>query len=115
MIMLHPTRRKGFGHRVRFQRNPGIEAAPLERESILFNPTVNKFYLLNRSAAFIWEQLQSPASAEEIAASLCRSFGGVAETQAREDVRSTLEEMLSHSVIEEAPSAEGALQQGDSV
>ena len=47
-----------------YRRSPAIEMAPLQEETILFDPQNNKFCLLNRTAAFIWNQLATPAASE---------------------------------------------------
>ena len=51
-----------------YRRSPAIEMAPLQEETILFDPQNNKFCLLNRTAAFIWNQLATPAASETVGA-----------------------------------------------
>lgn len=96
---------------MQFQKRATIEAAPLQDEALLFYPEVNRFYVLNGTASYIWEQLPAPASAQEIAAELCRSYGGVAEPEALRDVEGALEQMLALSIVIAVPPtdrAEGA-------
>ena len=83
----------------RFQRSAAVEAAPLQDESLLFQPTTNKFHVLNGTASYIWERLQTPTSAEQIAQGLCSDFEGVSEGQALRDVETTLKEMLGLSMV----------------
>lgn len=76
----------------RFQRNPAIEAAPMQDETILFDPATNTFCMLNGTAAFLWERLAAPCTAEQLAAAVCGSFDGVSEAVAEDDVRGALHE-----------------------
>jgi hypothetical protein len=85
-----------------FQKRASIEAAPLQDEALLFHPEDNHFFVLNGTAAFVWEQLPVPSSVEEIAERLCRSYGGVARDEALRDVRGVLDEMVALSIVETA-------------
>jgi hypothetical protein len=86
-----------------YRRSPAIEMAPLQEETILFDPQNNKFCLLNRTAAFIWNQLATPASPDALGAKICESFSAVAPENAVRDARGALEEMRSlNFVIEES-------------
>lgn len=90
-----------------YRRSPAIEMAPLQEETILFDPQKNKFCLLNRTAAFIWNQLVTPISPDMLGAKICESFSGVALENAVRDVSSALQEMRSlNFVIEESVSGD---------
>lgn len=78
-----------------YRRNPSIEAAPLQDETILFDPAKNRFCVLNRSASLIWTELSTPATTDTLAKKLCGSFSGVALEEAQRDTDRTLQEMLS--------------------
>ena len=82
-----------------FQKNPKVEAAPLNEEAILFDPTSSKFFMLNRTSSFIWERLSAPKTAELLAGELCNSFEDVEMAQALKDVRATLDQMLSMDLV----------------
>ena len=82
-----------------FVRNQRIEAAPLNEEAILFDPTSSKFFMLNRTSSFLWERLSTPATAESLAGDICKSFDNIAEADALIDVRATLDEMLSMELV----------------
>ena len=82
-----------------FQRNDRVEAAPLNEEAILFDPTTTKFFLLNRTSSFVWERLQTPATAETLAGAICESFDDVAPAEALSDVRATLDQMLQMELV----------------
>ena len=69
-----------------YRRNPAVEASAMKEESLLFNPGTSKFCLLNETAAFLWEQLERPATADELASAVCNRFEGVAQDRAAQDV-----------------------------
>ena len=86
-----------------YRRSPTIEMAPLQEETILLDPQNNKFCLLNRTAAFIWNELATPASPDALGAKICERFSGVALENAVRDTKGALEEMRSlNFVIEES-------------
>jgi len=68
-------------------------------ETVLFNSATNKFCLLNRSAAVVWQTLESPQTLEVLARQLCEAFPDVSEEQARRDVESALTEFSSLSLV----------------
>ena len=76
-----------------YSRNANVEAAPMKDETILFNPLNNKFCVLNATAAFIWQALEQPQAAEQIAAGLTNHFANVGMEQAQRDVESALAEL----------------------
>jgi hypothetical protein len=77
----------------RLHQNPDIEASELNGELLLFNGTTNKFFVMNRTAAFVWERIKQLTSEQELAAGLCQSFTGTTEEEALLDVRETLKNM----------------------
>jgi len=80
---------------MRFQKNPQVEVAPMNDESVLFNPNNNKFCTLNRTATFIWDQLAQPRSPEELAALVGDAFQGVTSDRALGDVQTAMENFLA--------------------
>lgn len=84
----------------RFRRNPAVEAAPMQQETILYNPGIKKFCLLNATAAFLWEQLAQPATSEQLSDAICTHFQGVDRAGAERDVRKALEELQSMAIVE---------------
>jgi coenzyme PQQ synthesis protein D (PqqD) len=90
-----------------YRRCSTIEMAPLQDETILFDPQKNQFCLLNRTAALLWNQLASPASAHALGVKLCANVSGVALEDAVRDANSTLEELRSlDMVVEESLGSE---------
>ena len=86
-----------------YSRDSNIEAAPLQDETILLQPVAKTFCLLNRTAAFIWNEMSSPMTAEMIALRIAATFAGVTANQAASDVESTLRQLVSMGFV--APSA----------
>ena len=89
-------------------RNPDVEAAPLKDELLLYCSKTSKFFVMNDTAAFLWQQLGSPASEEQLADGLRSAFAPVSAEQALEDVRRTVKEMLANELIraQDAPAAD---------
>ena len=83
-----------------YSRSASVEAAPLERECILFHPGANRFFVLNDTAAFIWSMLETANTVAEIATKLRGAFSGVTPERAEADVRAALEQMLELTVVE---------------
>ena len=75
------------------RQNPEIESSELNGELLLFNGTTNKFFVMNPTAAFIWETIKQPTSERELAAGLCQRFTGTTQEQALADVSETLKNM----------------------
>src|SRR5262249_43704804 len=84
---------------LQFEQNPACEATRLQDEIILFHPKLNKFCLFNQTLAFIWSQLERPATAEQLAEELSRGFQGVTVQEASRDVDSILKEMVSLGLV----------------
>jgi Coenzyme PQQ synthesis protein D (PqqD) len=85
-----------------YSQSPSVEAAPLQEETILFHPEKKQFCVLNRSASFIWNQLATPTSADNVAAKLCESFSEVSLESALGDAHRTVQEMLTLNFIQPA-------------
>lgn len=77
-----------------YERNPIVEAAPLQDETILLNPEKNQFCVLNHTASFMWNRLNL-ATTDSLAAAICTSFSGVRMEVARADIERALQQLLS--------------------
>ena len=82
-----------------YSRSISIEMAPLQEETILFNPAKNQFCVLNRTASFVWNELANPTSVDSLAAKMSRSFSGVGMEDALRDAERVLQEMSSLSFV----------------
>lgn len=82
-----------------FERNQEVEAAPLNEEAILLDPSSSNFFMLNSTSAFVWDQLSSPATIDRIATAMVDTFADVTPETAIADVSSTLEEFVSKNLV----------------
>jgi len=78
-----------------YSQDRSVESAPLQHETVLLQPQAKTFCLLNQTAAFIWNEISAPISAELIAQRLAGAFEAVSSEQARRDVESTLWQLVS--------------------
>lgn len=78
-----------------YARSSSIEMAPLQDETILFDPGQNRFCVLNRTATFIWNRLATSQTTEALAAELCESFSEIVMETALLDAKRTLELLMS--------------------
>ena len=62
-------------------------------ETVLFNPAGNQFCVLNKTAAFVWEHLREPSTAEQICTALSAAFINAEGAQVARDVDSVLTSM----------------------
>ena len=88
-----------------YRRNPGVEASAMKAESLLFDPSANKFCLLNETAAVVWQRLETPATIEQLVTIVCQRFDGVDLAQAEKDVASLLRQLGELALISEVDSA----------
>ena len=86
-----------------YRRAAAIEAAPMQDEVLLFDPTSNKFCVLNRTAAFLWNELSAPQTAAGLSTRVCASFAEVSSEQALGDVARALSQLAELSLIEPVP------------
>lgn len=68
----------------------GLESAPLQDGSVLYNLQTGKFILLNRSAAFLWTELAAPTGKDELFRRLCATYPHSALPELQQDVESAL-------------------------
>ena len=83
-----------------YVRNPKVEAAPMNRETVLFNPANNKFCVLNVTAAFIWDTLERRNTVPDIAAALAGQFAHPDARLVELDVRRTLQELQNIECVQ---------------
>jgi hypothetical protein len=83
-----------------YSRDSSVEAAPLQDETILLQPAAKTFCVLNRTAAFIWNEISAPTSADQIALRIAAAFEGVSPNQAASDVESALRQLVAMGFAE---------------
>ena len=68
----------------------GLETAPLQDGSVLYNLKTGKFIMLNRSAAFLWTELSTPVTADELLRRVHTAFTGSQADTAQKEIRQAL-------------------------
>lgn len=84
---------------IQYRRRQGVEAAPMQDETILFDPATKRFCLLNGTAAFLWERLQQPCTVEQVSDALCQSFTGADAGAVQQDVRAALQQLTDLAFV----------------
>ena len=84
---------------IQYHRRAGVEAAPMQDETILFDPATKRFCLLNGTAAFLWERLQQPCTVEQVSADLCDSFSGADWGAVLQDVQAALQQLTDLAFV----------------
>ena len=82
-----------------YRRNPTVEAAPLQDETILFDPEAKQFCVLNGTAGILWDCLAEPATIEDLCRALTERCEGVEEVAVMEDVRSAIARMFEYQLV----------------
>ena len=82
-----------------YRRNSAIEASPMQDESLLFDPSTNRFCLLNATAALVWDRLQQPLTAQQLAAEVSRHFDGPEPAQVEQDVLAALQRFTELALV----------------
>jgi hypothetical protein len=80
-------------------QKPKIEEAPLQGELMLFDPDGSKFYVLNRTMAFVWRRCDGSHSADDMLVGLQEEFADVDPAAARADLSTALHELLSLGLV----------------
>jgi hypothetical protein len=82
-----------------FVATEGLEAAPIQNGSVLYDPRTGKFIMLNGSAAFLWTELRAPRTENELVHRLCAIFPDVAPPDGRRDVGQALEHLKELELV----------------
>jgi len=88
------------------RRAPGIEEAPLSGEVMLFDPSVGRFFVLNRTMSFIWKHCDGISDARSMLDDLVTSFRGAEPGRTETDLREALTELKKLGLLLEAESPE---------
>jgi hypothetical protein len=77
-----------------------VEVAPMQDETILFHPSKKQFCLLNPTAAFVWECLEEPITADELADQVVGRFADVDGDRAKQDMQGALQQLRDLEFVE---------------
>jgi hypothetical protein len=86
------------------KRNPGIEEAPLQGELMLFDPATARFFVLNRTMAYVWRRCEGPLAWGRLVDGLADEFAGVEPQAAEADLRRAVDELMGLGLVFDAPS-----------
>jgi hypothetical protein len=82
-----------------FRKNPKIEEAPLHGELMLFDSTTSKFFVLNRTMAFLWKHCDGGHSLPELVEKLQQEFADVDSATAQADLEKALQDLVSLGLV----------------
>ncbi len=83
----------------RLSRNPQIEEAPLENDLMLFDPASSKFYVLNRTMAFVWRECDGEKTLGIILERMTQHFREVDRASASKDLGAAVEQLVSLGLV----------------
>jgi len=83
-------------------RIPGILAAPVGEELVMFRADQGKYYALNEVAAAVWRRLEHPLSVARLCEELRQDFQ-VSPEQCLEEISHYLTELYGKGLIEVVP------------
>lgn len=78
---------------VKYTRAAGVDIAPMKEQMVLFNPQSNQFCVLNKTAAVVWEMLETPQSLEQLVTALIDRFVNASSQTVEADVRAMMAEL----------------------
>ena len=83
----------------RLRRADGVWSRAVQDRAVLYSWDDGKAIVLNPTGSVLWEALESPRSASELADELVRRFPGLPVERARKDVEAFLERLRGESVV----------------
>lgn len=89
----------------RLRRNARIEEAPLQGELMLFDPTTSRFFILNRTMAYVWRKCDGAHELAQLVDGLSVEFAGVDRETAVADLRQALGELMELELLVDSPEA----------
>lgn len=83
----------------RYLRNAKVEESPLQNELMLFESETGRFFVLNRTMAFIWSHCASEVTFDGILATLHAEFVGAEGSSIAEEIRQALDELVRLKLV----------------
>lgn len=84
---------------MRYIRNPNVETSPVGDRVVLYDTQTRKAVVLNPTGAFLWTQLSTRKSADELAEQLQTRFAQVAREQLQTDVEACLHSLCEQKLL----------------
>jgi hypothetical protein len=85
-----------------FRRNPAVEEAPLQGELMLFDPSSAKFFVLNRTMAYLWRGCDGERTLSELVGNAANEFSDVDPVRMETDFSKAIEDLLSLGLLVES-------------
>jgi hypothetical protein len=85
-----------------FRRNPSIEEAPLQGELMLFDPSSAKFFVLNRTMAYLWRGCDGGRTMSDLIGGAGSHFAGVDPVRMETEFSKAVEDLLSLGLLTES-------------
>ena len=82
-----------------YRRKPDVEEAPLQGELMLFDPASARFFVLNRTMAFVWRRCDGTHTLARMIEGLPAEFAGAPAESAPGDLARALEELLALGLL----------------
>lgn len=81
-----------------YRRHERAESRRLGEETVLLHLDTEQYHALNATGTVLWERLEDPATADELAAVLVEHYA-IDETRAHDDVAQFVGELTSRDLI----------------
>lgn len=91
-----------LGDNTLFRRKPDVEEAPLQGELMLFDPGSSRFFVLNRTMAFVWRRCDGAHTLASMLDGLPAEFEGVDGAAAPGDLTSAVQELAALGLLVDA-------------
>lgn len=85
-----------------FRRNPSVEEAPLQGELMLFDPTSAKFFVLNRTMAYLWRGCDGERTLTDLIDGAGSHFTGIDPVRLDAEFSKAIEDLLSLGLLVES-------------
>lgn len=72
---------------------------------MLFDPETSRFFVLNRTMAYVWRNCEGGLDWNRLVEGLAKEFSGVPRPAAEEDLRRAVEELKDLGLVFDGPSA----------
>ncbi len=82
-----------------YSRPSHIETSPVGDRVVLYDTVSRKAVVLNPTGAFLWAQLSTRSSVDELAQKLQERFAGVEAARLRADVEACLQSLIAQQLL----------------
>lgn len=83
---------------MKYVHKKSITKEKIDEKAVLFDSEEFLFYELNETMAFIWEELESPKTIEELSNKLASKFN-IDKDEAKKDIKDSVEELVKLKLL----------------